>query len=217
MQTQSNPLGKNLALDKNLAWRVSVLEQSLGQLGQGIILLSKQGKLLFVTEVAKQALLKNDGIAVQKNKLVAVLEPDNMRLQDMLKLTNIDELDSSGYKNLYIHRKEGIRPYLLLISKIQFDLSDSNHSDYGILILIKDTHANTIHWQERLKCKYGLTKREAYFAVLLSEGRNVKEISTVMDISEETARQYLKVCTKKMDVQKQHELVCLALDYSRKR
>jgi DNA-binding CsgD family transcriptional regulator len=214
---QNHQLDKNLGSNKDLAWRVNILEQSLSQLGQGIILLSKLGHILYVTELAQNALLQNDGISVQNDKLVAVLEPDNTRLQDILKFTNIDAPDCSSYKNLYIHRKQDIRPYLLLISKMQFDASGDNQADDGILILIKDTHANTIYWQERLKCKYGLTKREASFAVLLTEGRNVIEISVVMDISEDTTRQYLKSCFKKMGVQKQHELVCLALDCSRKR
>jgi DNA-binding CsgD family transcriptional regulator len=208
---------KNRGSNQNLAWRVNILEQSLSQLGQGIILLSKLGHVLYVTDLAQEAIAQNDGISVQDDKLVAVIEQDNARLQEMLELTNSEALDPSTYKNLYIHRQDDVKPYLLLISKMQFDADDSNQSVEGILILIKDTHANTIYWQERLKCKYALTKREAHFAVLLTEGRNVKEISTVMDISEETARQYLKACHKKMGVQKQHELVCLALDSARKR
>lgn len=214
---QNYPLDKNQVLDINLAWRVNILEQSLGQLGQGIILLSNQGKVLFVTELAKDVLIKNDGINVRNDKLVAVIAQDNTRLQEVLKLTIDDAPDSRAYKNLYIHRAENIRPYLLLISKMRFDVVGTDQGDNGVLILIKDTHANTVYWQERLKSKYGLTKREASFVVLLTEGRNVKEISHVMDISEDTTRQYLKSCFKKMEVQKQHELVCLALDCSRKR
>lgn len=217
MQVQGYPLDQNLGLENNLAWRVNVLEHGLGQLGQGIILLSKQCKVLFVTEVAKDALIKNDGISLHNDQLVALMEQDNTRLQALLALTSDTNLTHSAYKNLYIHRKDDIRPYLLLISKMQFEATGTNHASDGILILIKDTHANTIYWQERLKSKYRLTKREAAFTVLLSEGRNVKEISTVMAISEDTARQYLKSCFKKMAVQKQHELVCLALDCSRKR
>lgn len=208
---------KNRGLDKNLAWWVNILEQSLSQLGQGIILLSKLGHVLYVTDLAQDAIEQNDGISVLNDKLVAVTEQDNARLQAMLELTNSEVLDSSAYKNLYIHRKENIRPYLLLISKMQLEAYEDEQAVGGILILIKDTHANTIYWQERLQSKYGLTKREASFTLLLTEGRNVQEISEVMDISEETARQYLKGSFKKMDVQKQHELVCLALDCSRKR
>lgn len=208
---------KNRGLDKNLAWWVNILEQSLSQLGQGIILLSKLGHVLYVTDLAQDAIEQNDGISVLNDKLVAVTEQDNARLQAMLELTNSEVLDSSAYKNLYIHRKENIRPYLLLISKMQLEAYEDEQAVGGILILIKDTHANTIYWQERLQSKYGLTKREASFTLLLTEGRNVLEISEVMDISEETARQYLKGSFKKMDVQKQHELVCLALDCSRKR
>jgi DNA-binding CsgD family transcriptional regulator len=214
---QTYQIDKNLELDKNLARRVNVLEHSLSQLGQGIILLSKQANVLFLTEVAKAAIQKNDGISVHNNKLVALVEQDNTRLQELLELTIRDNPDVPTYKNLYIHRNENIRPYLLLISKMQFDVNVANHNDDGILIIIKDTQANTIHWQERLRSKHKLTKREACFTMLLTEGRNVKEISAIMAISEDTARQYLKSCFKKMEVQKQHELVCMALDCSRKR
>ena len=208
---------QNYQLEDNLAWQVNILGQSLSQLGQGIILLSSQGRVLFATQLANEVLVKSDGISVQNDKLVAVIKQDNIRLQELLALTSTDNLCDKSYKNLYIHRKPDLRPYLLLISKMQFDENAASaHSD-GILILIKDTHANTLYWQERLKSKYGLTKREASFTVLLTEGRNVKEISEVMNIGEETTRQYLKSCFKKMEVQKQHELVCLALDCSRKR
>jgi DNA-binding CsgD family transcriptional regulator len=202
---------------KNLEWRVNVLEHSLSQLGQGIILLSSEGKVLFVTELAKDALLKNDGIVLQQDKLVALIERDNANLQETIALTMNEHLVDKAYKNIYIHRHDALKPYLLLISKIQFDSNGESFEDDGVLILIKDTHANIIYWQERLRSKYSLTKREAYLTVLLTEGRTIKEIGAVMEIAEATARQYLKNCYKKMQVQKQHELVCLALDCSRKR
>lgn len=38
--------------DQDLQKQVSILERSLSQLGQGIILLSKLGRVLFITDVA---------------------------------------------------------------------------------------------------------------------------------------------------------------------
>ena len=103
-----------------------------------------------------------------------------------------------------------------MTSKINLnkEVTDEGQS---LLIIMKDTDANAEHGQERLKGNFGLTSREVDFAVLLTEGRDIKEISTVMSIAEDTARQYLKSCFKKMDVNKQHELVCLATDSLRKR
>ena len=198
-------------------WRENALEQALIQLGQGIIMLSDLGEVMFMTNVAELMLKSNDGLAILDNKLIAVNQQDNQRLKAILHEILIDELPANCYKSLYLHRTSQSRPFLLLVSKVKFEVETDKNADSGILIIIKDTHANNIYWLERLKQQYRLTNREADFAVLLTEGRSIKEISLVMEIAEETARQYLKNCFKKMDVQKQHELVCLALDYSRKR
>lgn len=197
-------------------WAASILEQSLSRLGQGIILLSNESKVLFLSELARDSLLKNDGLLLHQDKLVALSELANVRLQELIALTISHSLSSKTYTSIYIQRKENLKPYLLLINKIQLGTNAETFEEV-ILILIKDTHANAIHWHERLRSKYNLTNREARLTVLMTEGRNIKEISVVMDIAEATSRQYLKNCYKKMKVQKQHELVCLALDCSRKR
>lgn len=198
--------------EQGLQAQVNVLEKALSQLGQGIILLSAQGRVLFMTDVASQMVARNDGFVVEQGHLVGVIKADNDRLQMMSQ--QAISLECESYNSFYIHRNNQQKPYLLLISKMT--LSDEMNED-GVLIIIKDTHANAQHWQERLKTAFGLTKREADFVVLLTEGRNIKEISLVMEIAEDTARQYLKNCFKKMEVNKQHELVCLAMDSLRKR
>jgi len=201
--------------DYDLQWQVSVLERGLSQLGQGIILLSKAGEVLFSTDVAKEMILKNDGLVIEGGLLKAVVEADNARLQTMREQTAQMRSANQAFKSFYIHRNEHKKPYLLIISKMS---GFSNQAqDEGILIIIKDTHANAEFWQERLKTVFKLTNREADFVTLLTEGRNIKEIGMVMGIAEDTARQYLKSCFKKMEVNKQHELVCLALDSLRKR
>ena len=201
--------------EHDLQGRVSVLEQGLSQLGQGIILTSKNGQVIFSTDVANEILLKKDGLIIKDGALHGVVEPDNARLQQMRESVLKDADDEQSYKSFYIHRNNQQKPYLLLMSKMG-RCSKSAGGDC-VLIIVKDTHANTAYWQERLKTQFGLTNREADFTVYLTEGRNIKEISMVMGIAEDTVRQYLKNCFKKMDVNKQHELVCLALDIVRKR
>lgn len=202
--------------EHDLKRRVSVLEQGLSQLGQGIILLSRRGQVLFITDVADEMVRKHDGLMIKDGILTGVLEQDDGRLQQMREVALRSTTQKQTYKSFYIHRNSQQKPYLLLISKMELGTS-STEIDEGVLIIIKDTHANAEYWQERLKSIFGLTNREADFVVLLTEGRNIKEISTVMSIAEDTARQYLKNCFKKMEVNKQHELVCLALDSLRKR
>jgi DNA-binding CsgD family transcriptional regulator len=200
--------------EHDLQGRVSVLERGLSQLGQGIILISRSGQVIFSTDVANEILQKNDGLTIQNGGLHGVVEPDNQRLQQMRESVLQDQDDEQNYKSFYIHRNNQQKPYLLLMSKM---CCAKEATGDCVLIIVKDTHANTAYWQERLKSQFGLTNREADFTVYLTEGRNIKEISMVMGIAEDTVRQYLKNCFKKMDVNKQHELVCLALDIVRKR
>ncbi|MFW5432783.1 MAG: helix-turn-helix transcriptional regulator [Methylophilaceae bacterium] len=202
-------------LEHNLQGRVSVLERGLSQLGQGIILLSKHGEVLFITDVANEMVLKSDGLVIKEGVLKGLLKPDDERLQHMREQTALTSSEDQNYESFYIHRNSQKKPYVLLISKMTLDANETE-SD-GVLIIIKDAHANAAYWLERLKTVFRLTNREADFVVLLTEGRNIKEISMVMDIAEDTARQYLKNCFKKMEVNKQHELVCLAMDSLRKR
>lgn len=199
-----------------LQQRVDILESALSQLGQGITLLSKEGSVEFMTEVAVQMLQRKDGLVLEGDKLSGVLEADDKRLKRMYALVLESSELGAVYKSLYVHRINQKKPYLLLTSKMKLDTEMSNE-DQSLLIIIKDTDANTEHWQERLKNTFGLTNRESDFVVLLAEGRDIREISTVMSIAEDTARQYLKSCFKKMEVNKQHELVCLATDSLRKR
>lgn len=203
------------SVNQSLEWQVTILERGLSQLGQGIILLSEAGEVRFMTDVAKEMVLKKDGLDLVQGLLKAVVKADDVRLQAMREQAADTSVANQRFKSFYIHRNNQKKPYLLIISKMSADQPAADHG--GILIIIKDTHANAEFWQERLKSAFKLTNREADFVVLLTEGRNIKEIGTVMGIAEDTARQYLKSCFKKMEVNKQHELVCLAMDSLRKR
>ena len=216
MKKDSDNMNKKYLLNHGLELRISVLESALSQLGQGIVLLSKEGRVEFETSVASQLVQRNDGLFIQSGKLTCTLEPDNERFQRMRKLVLHESEVDASYKSFYIHRDNQKKPYLLLLSKLSLDVDHDKDNEH-VLVIIKDTHANTEYWQERLKDLFGLTNREADFVVLLTEGRDIREISGVMNIAEDTVRQYLKSCFKKMEVNKQHELVCLALDSVRKR
>ncbi len=195
-----------------LAWRVTVLEQALSQLGQGIVMLTTEGKIMFMTQEAEMMLAQQDGLSCRDDHLIALIPQDQERLQQAL--SSFDgQRGNKSYKSFYIHRFNQLRPYLLYVSAICL----GGTQDAGIMVIVKDTQANMMHWVERLKSKYNLTNREAEITVLLTEGRSTHEICAVMEIAEDTTRQYLKNCFKKMGVQKQHELVCLALDSSRRR
>lgn len=198
------------------SWREKILEQGLAQLGQAMLIVSGRAEVLFASMAAEQLLANQNGLKVVDNHLHADLTPDNVRLQKAIVSVISSKNLQQNTISLYIHRKQQPRPYHLSVSRMTRQINE-RRDGYSALILIKDLNLNYDHWSDRLKEEFHLSPREIECVVLLTERRDVLEIAEVMEVCVETVRQYVKNAFKKMDVQKQHELVSLALEYRRNR
>lgn len=198
------------------SWRIKMLEQGLTHLGQALIIVSSRAEVLFASSAAEVLLKNQHGLGVLNQQLVADLVPDNARLQNAIR-TAIDANHTQDNSiSIYVHRSQHSRPYYLSISRMQKQV-DERRDGHSVLILVKDLSLNYEYWTDRLSAEFNLSRREVECVVLLTERRSSKELSEVMGISTETVRQYIKNIFKKMDVQKQHELVSMALEYRRNR
>lgn len=198
------------------SWREKILEQDLAQLGQAMLIVSGRAEVLFASIAAEQLLTNQNGLKVVDNHLLAELPPDNVRLQKAIVSVISSKNLQQNTISLYIHRKQQPKPYHLSVSRMTRQINE-RRDGYSALILIKDLNLNYDHWSDRLKEEFHLSPREIECVVLLTERRDVLEIAEVMEVCVETVRQYVKNAFKKMDVQKQHELVSLALEYRRNR
>lgn len=197
-------------------WRIKMLEQGLAHLGQALVIVSSRAEVLFASNAAEILLKNQNGLAVINQQLTAELPPDNVRLQNAINTAIDAQHTQDNSISIYIHRNQHPRPYYLSISRMQKQ-ADERRDGHSVMILIKDLSLNYEFWTERLSAEFGLSRREVECVVLLTERRSANEVSEVMNISTETVRQYIKNVFKKMDVQKQHELVSLALEYRRNR
>ena len=197
-------------------WRTKMLEQGLAQLGHALLLVSSRGEVQFASESAEMILTKDCGLSIVGQKLVAELEPDNLRLQNAIQSTIDCNCQQDNSIGIYIHRNQYPRPFYLVLTRL-IKPGEERREGHSVFILIKDLSLNIERWADRLKSSFDLSPREVECVVLLTERRDVEEISEVMEISIETVRQYIKSMFKKMDVRKQHELVSLALEYRRNR
>ncbi len=198
------------------SWRIKMLEQGLAHLGQALIIVSNRVEVVFASCAAEKLLKNQHGLSVMNNQLTAELAPDNNRLQTAIRTAVDSQHTQDNAISIYIHRTQHPRPYYLSISRMQKQ-EDERRDGHNVLILVKDLSLNYEFWTDRLSAGFGLSRREVECVVLLTERRSTKEVSEVMGISSETVRQYIKNVFKKMDVQKQHELVSLALEYRRNR
>ncbi len=202
--------------NQDMSWRIKMLEQGLAHLGQALIIVSSRAEVLFASHAAQKLLDKKNGLRVVNQQLAAELMPDNVRLQDAIRAAIDTQYSQHNAISIYIHRTQHPRPYYLSICRMHKQ-EDERRDGHTVLILVKDLSLNYEYWTERLSAEFNLSRREVECVVLLTERRSSKEVSEVMGISTETVRQYIKNVFKKMDVQKQHELVSLALEYRRNR
>jgi DNA-binding CsgD family transcriptional regulator len=197
-------------------WRTKMLEQGLAQLGHALLLVSSRGVVQFASESAEMILTKDCGLSIVEQKLIAELEPDNLRLQNAIQSAIDSNCQQDNSIGIYIHRNQYPRPFYLVLTRL-IKPGEERREGHSVFILIKDLSLNIERWADRLKSSFDLSPREVECVVLLTERRGVEEISEVMEISIETVRQYIKSMFKKMDVRKQHELVSLALEFRRNR
>ena len=201
--------------DNHQEWQAKILGQGLDQLGQAMLIVSCRGEVVFKSKAADEILKAGRGVRVENDQLMADMAPDNKRLQEAIQSV-IEENSECNALGLYVHNGERTRPVNLTISKMP-KAKDERRNGNHALILIKDLNLNQTFWVDRLKDEYKLSPREVQCIELLSEGRDLKDLSAVMEIGIETVRQYMKNIYKKMGVHKQHELVSLALEYRRNR
>jgi DNA-binding CsgD family transcriptional regulator len=197
-------------------WHLKILEQGMEKIGQALLIVTNRGEIEFMSDSAKMLLKNQRGLTVVDKHLVAEMAPDNLRLQNAIEsMVDIKNTRDNSI-SLYVHRDQHPKPYYLTVSRIQKQPED-RRDGHNALILIKDLSVNYQMWTDRLKDEFHLSPREIECVVLLTERRDVHEVAQVMDVCVETVRQYIKSIFKKMDVQKQHELVSLALEYRRNR
>lgn len=212
----ADTLDTNLKGISDNIWRIKMLEQGLMQLGHALLLVSSRGEVQFASESAEMLLTKDCGLSIVKQRLIAELEPDNLRLQNAIKTAIDSNCPQENSIGIYIHRTQFPRPFYLVLTRL-IKPGEERRDGHSVFVLIKDLNQNIERWANRLKSSFDLSPREIECVVLLTERRDVEEIAAVMEISIETVRQYIKSMFKKMDVRKQHELVILALEYRRNR
>lgn len=196
-------------------WQARLLAQGLAQLKQAMLIVSCRGEVVFSSKAAQEILQSQLCLQLNDGVLTASLPPDNQRLQAAIGQA-IHENEAMNATSIYIHREGCSRPLHLTITKMPRQEGERRQGHH-VLVLIKDLNLNQTYWADRLKEEYHLSEREMQCITLLSEGREIKDLASLMGIGIETVRQYIKNIYKKMGVHKQHELVSLALEYRRNR
>lgn len=199
-----------------LEWRQLILEQSMTQLGHAALLLSHRAEIIFSSPASKAIFSANDGLSLSKNGIVASIALDQERLHQAIKhASTSSHYDCATLTKLYIHRPSKKRPYQINVMPLHVDtpFTEDVRNATSVMLIIQDLQAELTEWSKRLKEIYELTPRESEALILLTEGRDLKEIAAHMNIKFETMRKHIKFLFQKTQSSKQHELVIKALQY----
>lgn len=185
--------------------------ESLDSMALGVIVLDASSKVRMANETAKNIAAANDGLSFMGNRLLVSGHSAN---QFYRKVRQHLDANQSGKEMageaFQVERLSDQEPYSILVSTYQ--AKDNNNvssstDDPLVVLLIRDLDHPQETRTEILQRLYGLTPSQARLTNLLSNGLPLKEAASQLNLTGESARQYLKLIFQKTGTNRQAELV----------
>lgn len=190
--------------------------ETLDNVRTGIILLEEGGAIKFANKLAKNIAAARDGLAIINDRLSIANFP---LLSDILATANTAiqrarQDDILPGKSFSIPRPSGKRPYMALVCPLW-----GNHLRFDLSVLAEPLAAIFVTDPERpletptevLQRLFGLTVSEARLAARFAETASLKESAELLELTEGTARVYMKRIFAKTGVNSQAALMKLVL------
>ena len=176
----------------------------------GVIELDRRGRIVAANDRARDILRQADALSDQGGFLHALSSSDDAELQ-MLLARALPPFGSQGAAGSMMVSRPPVMPRLVLhVTPV-----GERHMAYGpqsvaALVLVVDPISRARLDPDPVAAVLGLTSAESQMAVLLAEGRSVRDIAAA-GRSEHTVRWHMKHIFAKLGVSRQAELVHLVL------
>jgi len=179
---------------------------ALDQIGCGIVLIARGGKILIANARAKN-LCNGDGLSLTRKGLSAS-GGQQRDLDVLLGTSRTRRLDTPPAGPIAIRRNSGTE---LIVSAVS--LPGSNELT---VVFVHDPKRPAGLPGKLLAKLYRLTPAETALAVLIADGRSIPEAANLLGVSTGTARVQLKAVFNKTEVHSQSQLVKLVGGFSAK-
>ncbi len=173
------------------------------------VLLTADGKVIYVNPAAERMLRGDRGLSITRNRLKAADAARQRELDRILGRAGCSgREDEARTSEVWIEDVCGnefsLRAIPVLCRKERADL----HAG-GVVVLVHDCTSiqNPKPYGTQLREQYGLTDTEVRLVCHLIEGRSVRDAAARMKVAYETARSYLKSVFRKTDTHRQVELL----------
>ena len=180
---------------------------------QAIIVLDRQGHVIFANQAALDLVAAQDGIMLSPGGISLLGRFDDGKLQGLLgeALAIPENTPNISSGVMRVDRPSGKRPYVLTVSPLRQVSTLMTLAKPAICVLITDPERQDLLPANLLRTLFGLTPAEARLAVRLARGDALDSIAAELDISYATARTQLAVIFRKTGTRRQGELVKLLL------
>ena len=187
------------------------LAEMLDVTGSNVIQLGARGRIVAANDGARGILRAGDGLFDEGGFLYARSSADHESLQGLLTraLPSFGGPGAGG--SMVVRRPAGLPPLVLHVTPVSRRETDFPAWPVAALALVVDPTRRIRVDPALVAAGLGLTATEGRVAVLLAQGRSIREIAAAMDRRASTIRWHLKQTFTKLDVSRQGELVRLVL------
>ena len=186
----------------------------LGNTRAGVIQLDQRGRIVEANDSARELLGRNDGLSDRDGALHTAVPVDNARLQELLAqaLPRFGEQGASG--SMMVRRPSLLPRFALHVKPVGSREVDYRSRRVAALVLVVDPVERARIDPGLVQAVLGLTPAETEVAVLLAEGRTMRQIAATTGRGYSTVRTHLKHIFGKLGVSRQIEVAQLVLALS---
>jgi DNA-binding CsgD family transcriptional regulator len=196
---------------KGVAARLQMFDAStsvLDALDIAIAFMTSGAELIHCSEAAEAIISSGDGLTIINGKLRATEPRLDARLREAFRATSCAGRAIDSPATVTIDRQSAKRPYQLLLSPLRHGLASFNGMRQPeVVVLILDPDNVRPAALDVLQRAFGLTRREAALASVLSTGKPIDEAADEIGMAYETARSHLRRIFDKTQTSRQTELI----------
>jgi DNA-binding CsgD family transcriptional regulator len=178
-------------------------------LGIGWIVCDASSCLLGANRTAENILRNRDGLKLDRNGVLSVACGQNVSLPRAVRqAVDPPRFTNSGNQDftLAVNRQFGKRPLTVFVRRVHRTSQDGSRRPMALVLTLDSSVCSSTTTVDLYEL-YRFTPRESQLALLLMEGRTLKDCCCELAIDLSTGKTHLKRILKKARVRRQSELV----------
>jgi len=183
----------------------AVLIDALACKADGVMLIGRQGDIVFINATARDILKASDGLKFADGRFTTARLPETRRLQHSIQDMSSTAINSGEGRQtrVLVTRPSGKAPYVVCLSPAP--ISSTGQSRHCVAHIV-DLAAQASLSKEAACATFGLSDREGDLAVELTRSKNLKAAAARAGMALNTARNHMRSVFAKCRVHSQMEL-----------